>query len=123
MFSKIGDYFSTAIDTVSETLSNWSSTISLPSLSIGEMFTSSWGESNLTSVTHEQSACSSNESISDRSFGVGDAWGTLNDNQVFAEASSAFPSSDFSSSFDSASSCGSGFDSSSSFSSSSSSWD
>jgi hypothetical protein len=113
MFGKIGDFFSTTIDSCSETLSRWSEAIGFDSSSYVDSSSCSTGQDPSSAMTAE----------SDHFFGVGNAWGTACDNQVFAEANYEFAASDFSSSFGAGSAwdSGSSFDSNSS--SSSSLWD
>ena len=125
MFNKLGDLFSTVFDSVSDTLSSWSTATDIDSFSTSNL-SSSLSSDSTGCPSGIETLASGNGTESDSSFGVGNAWGTTGaDNQVFAESNSAFPASDFSSSFDTGSSwdSGSSCDSSSSFSSSTSSWD
>ena len=107
MLGKIGDFFSTAIDTVSEIFSEWSTAMTTDS----------------SSTDHESAPVTVADP--DHSYNVGNGFGTTCEGQVFAEANYEFPASDFSSSFGAGSTFdhGSSFDCSSSFSSFTSSWD
>lgn len=117
MFNKLGDLFSAAFESVSETLASWTS-----ATGADWSWTSNFSSPGSSSCQSGIDACPTGSG----SLGIGNAWGTTGaDNQVFAESNSAFPASDFSSSFGAGSSlsCGSSCDSGNGFSSFTSSWD